>query len=477
MWGVWHRVDMSHRLAFLQQPSPLTEGALVRSSLDVSLIYYIQNGEKHVVSSDIFRLQGFSEQDVQTVPADALAFYPEGASVTALSYIVLPGEGAHLPDLVPLAARDLSLGTVNGRTVMRFTAIILNQGTTPMELLGDAQAIGDVYQNVFQRITHPDGTIRNKLVGNFYWHVPHNHYHYSDFVDYVFERSDLALENPTPNTPGTQQKTSFCLRDNRLLAPDLPHANPTKLFSICNNIRQGISVGWTDVYESTLPDQYIDVHDLPAGTYRLSFVVDPRQRFAELHKDNNISTVFVDLDPAHGMIRVRAAGAPLVTTENRFPDQMLIRGGGTSPVYVMHNNKRRWVRTIDVFNSYGYAWNAVAVLPLSVVQSVGRNNLIRLQGSSEMYALNDFGYRRLIRSPEILASYGLDTTDIASVNATEFAGYPETDLIRRSGDDTVYRINGSFKQNIGTFTALQAAGYDMQSVHVINGADFDSYQF
>ena len=61
------------------------------------------------------------------------------------------------------------------------------------------------------------------------------------------------------------------------------------------SLRTGISVGWADIYDTSVPGQYIDVTGLPPGQYTLEIEVNPERTLVESNYSNNIVTVPVQL--------------------------------------------------------------------------------------------------------------------------------------------------------------------------------------
>ena len=89
------------------------------------------------------------------------------------------------------------------------------------------------------------------------WSQAHGHYHIKDFNEYsLLSTSDQQV------APGFKQ--AFCLMDVERTNPSAPR---TSGFYTCSN--QGVSAGWSDVYDSTLPCQYIRIDGIPDGDYRL----------------------------------------------------------------------------------------------------------------------------------------------------------------------------------------------------------------
>jgi hypothetical protein len=100
----------------------------------------------------------------------------------------------------------------------------------------------------------------------------HNHWHFADFLSYTLRR----LGSPVVRR---SKKQSFCLED----VAKLRKSARRRLFRACPDPRaktgqMGITPGWGDVYWAGVQEQYIEVKGLPAGTYSLEMVVDPKKR-------------------------------------------------------------------------------------------------------------------------------------------------------------------------------------------------------
>jgi glucose/arabinose dehydrogenase len=462
-------------LAAAQTPSPeatvLPDGLLVRGVSDPK-VWYLQDGKRRWIETELaFQGQGFRWTDVTVIDDAMLASYPEGAVISQTSSLGLPLEKLLLPDLAPVAPNDIMYATINGRTALKFTGAFWNRGKGAFELNTKQEASNaDGDYPAYQRIFRPDGTFTEKYVGTLFWHQIHNHYHFDDFGEYKLE-----MVKPAPgvssNPVVVTQKTTFCMRDDDAIAPPAEGPDQPRTYMGCSGHRQGVSVGWADVYRYTLPDQYFDVSGMPAGIYKLTFKVDLHGFFTETRRDDNIASTLIEIDPAARSLKVIASAAPYVTSANHFPDGMLIRGEGDSRVYVIHADKKRHLKDEAVFKSYGYSWDQVYTLPKGAVDAIPNERLVRMKGAPQIFLLNDAGWRRKLLDPSVMASYGWTNASVAEVSETEFAGYPETDIIVRSGE--AYSLNR--KVYLGTHDSLRAKGYDMSSVHLVNDTDFHAY--
>lgn len=204
-----------------------------------------------------------------------------------------------LPDLLPWANKrrsyvygwHLDRSEKPGHLLLRLTTAIANGGDGPLELRGGSHTTTG--QNVYQRIYNENSTYSERLAGTFTYHPAHHHTHFDDFASY-------RLRGVTPSGGVGKilrggSKLSFCLTDSDEYNMELPHAAPGGDYFECNSKKQGISVGWTDVYYYTLPDQWIDITNIKPGKYWLEVVADPHNRILESNEKNNTTRLLINL--------------------------------------------------------------------------------------------------------------------------------------------------------------------------------------
>src|SRR5262249_28303883 len=176
-----------------------------------------------------------------------------------------------LPDLVTWANESagdlygwyLDKTTEPGHTLLRLSNSVANQGAGKLELRGGA-INPDGTQQVYQRIYRDDGTFFDVLAGNFVYHPEHMHIHFEDFAQYNL-RPVNADGSPGALIAGGQ-KTSFAVEDTAVYNSSLPGFSSTSAYNSAGQI-QGLSVGWADVYNANLADQWIDITGVAPGTY------------------------------------------------------------------------------------------------------------------------------------------------------------------------------------------------------------------
>ena len=269
---------LTHSTAYLNKENDILESFYKEKG-------YTFTGNESIVETVTSLLAPVTREKEMLV--DAL-IDPE-AEAELLSYV--RSENELLPDLVPLPPLDLAIKEEAGRTLLIFTTVYYNQGRGDLELRADPNTIGvigDFERDVYQRIYHENGTYRERVAGTFEWHQEHLHYHFRDFITYELS----AREGTAPIESGAlAQKSTFCIRDvSKVYLPEVPQENPAK-FQICGRERQGVTVGWGDAYFNTYVDQNLNITELPSGEYVLTFVANPADRFDEITKENNVSSV------------------------------------------------------------------------------------------------------------------------------------------------------------------------------------------
>ena len=221
-----------------------------------------------------------------------------------------------LPDLAMARLRHIgTTRTADGRRLLRFSAIIVNVGVGPFELRSQRPDTSSSW-STRQVIYDTDGgarTARTPSVQLVYEGDGHDHWHVKDLETYQL----APLPHGNSNSPSrTSQKVGFCFFDNYQYRPWLPDAPWYLEYGRqgCGTrssvrLRNGLSVGWGDIYHRSLPGQYIDITGLPNGLYRLSATADQANFFLERSDANN--STWVDLwIRARGVTVLRRAPSP-----------------------------------------------------------------------------------------------------------------------------------------------------------------------
>jgi hypothetical protein len=195
------------------------------------------------------------------------------------------------------------------RRCLRFDQVIANVGDGPFELRYRMEGFA-TDQQLRQRIYASDGTFTEVTVDSYVFHPVHAHFHYKNF-------GQAFLYRPRPD--GTLElvregrKNGFCMIDventrfglDRNGVPYRGGAPRTYYFPRCNTATEhdrygtymvnGISVGWADVYNWFLADQYIEISGVPDGVYVLETVANPAGTVHETTLADNAARVTIRL--------------------------------------------------------------------------------------------------------------------------------------------------------------------------------------
>ncbi|MFW2387110.1 MAG: lysyl oxidase family protein [Polyangiales bacterium] len=208
-----------------------------------------------------------------------------GADEGAFELTVTPTGASLLPDLTAtvsdlqiefnttVPAADLAEGcasAANGVDLLRFTGTTNNVG--PGDLIAGDPGCPDCTQNPSAACTDPSFVCASAAgQGEF-----------RNFASYEL------LDASGQNVVAQGYKRGFCLRDDVCSS-----GSPSYDCSF-----QGISAGCSDVYDSSLGCQYIEVTGLPAGDYMVRMTSDPLNLFQESNEANNVDLVPVTIPPA-----------------------------------------------------------------------------------------------------------------------------------------------------------------------------------
>ena len=193
------------------------------------------------------------------------------------------------PDLKTLPPKDLRIGyeVIDGatHTVLRFSNTAWNAGEGRLEMRGET--VSDNRTKVYQRIYDNAGGFTEVLVGDFIFHVGHNHWHFEQFAEYeLWTRAEYDQWIASGRNNGQAQKrgskTTFCIMDITKIQ-NLPGSPTSAQYTQCGQTLQGLSVGWGDTYVYSLPEQWIDVGTtkLADGSYVLRSIADPKNIIVE----------------------------------------------------------------------------------------------------------------------------------------------------------------------------------------------------
>lgn len=206
-----------------------------------------------------------------------------------------------LANLWTMAPEDFKIIQEGQRRRLRVTVASVNVGVGPVEVKarkkdcdGDGSFENDrtAFQHVYQD-ADGDGAFRRSVdttfstvrVGCFRFDEHHQHWHFKNFARFELARmSDGQVVS-------AHEKVGFCLLDSDQPYPGIPGSPAAGYYRSCQPDKpQGLSAGWSDVYDANLPGQFVDVTNVPDGDYCFSSTVNPARRLVEADVGDNTAT-------------------------------------------------------------------------------------------------------------------------------------------------------------------------------------------
>ncbi len=159
---------------------------------------------------------------------------------------------------------------------------------------------------------------------------------------------------------------------------------------------------------------------------------------------------------------------------NSAPSANLIKGSDDDKVYLVKDNAKLWIPTIEAFQRGGFKWEDVVIVPGPIKDNVREAKLVMTADPNAYYIL-DKGFVRHILNPDIFNSYGLRWSDAVSLTNDEIYIFNVAKLIKGQNDDKVYLLENNQKRWIGNAVKFNALNYNWNDVVEINTTEFNAY--
>ena len=109
-------------------------------------------------------------------------------------------------------------------------------------------------------------------------------------------------------------------------------------------------------------------------------------------------------------------------------DGLVLKGSGSEDIYVLENNKLRWISSLDAFEFFNYRWDQVHVVDDDFLEQFepGRpiHVLLKCGGSPHVYALEN-GQKRWIKDISTFETEGYVWEDIKGVDCLYLRSLPD----------------------------------------------------
>jgi hypothetical protein len=213
------------------------------------------------------------------------------------------------PDLVMSAPShfEFDRSTRSGHVLLRAASSIDNVGSGPLEIVGRRRGSG---MRAFQAIYDRRGRrhVYRTSARLVYKHVPGSRYgvgsvggasYWKFHLAAAFELWSVDASGVATALVHKGPKLDYCFRDLLRTHP-LVRSPGQAVYPGCNQNAGlqldilGTSVGWSDIYPSEYPQQWIDVTGLH-GRFAYVQIASPRHLLYEADETNNLSETYIDL--------------------------------------------------------------------------------------------------------------------------------------------------------------------------------------
>lgn len=213
-----------------------------------------------------------------------------------------------LPDVFfygPVSAATNSIGEYPGhpgRVFFKFDTSIPNIGRGELRILKNGGLDENNREYMDQHIKQSDGSTRLHPAGTMRWDPLKKRIFTQGWANY---RIRLVLPGngvgPVVRDGLKQYINITCSAihtDNPQYLIDENLIPPNRGSALCSDYNglQGLSPGWTDIYPQSLEFQWVDITDLPWGTYWLEMEADAHDNLLESDETNNLTRIKIIID-------------------------------------------------------------------------------------------------------------------------------------------------------------------------------------
>jgi Fe-S-cluster formation regulator IscX/YfhJ len=153
----------------------------------------------------------------------------------------------------------------------------------------------------------------------------------------------------------------------------------------------------------------------------------------------------------------------------------LLRAIGQQKVYRVVDGKILWVPTIAAFNAQGLKWEDIQDVNESTVNQYPSLKLVRVKGDPKVYYLTESGLKRWIPTIEVFNSYNNKWEDVVELESKDVNGYSNNDLIKLENEAKVYKLENGKKRWIETIEAFNKLGLDWNKIAPVNQTELNFY--
>jgi hypothetical protein len=161
-----------------------------------------------------------------------------------------------------------------------------------------------------------------------------------------------------------------------------------------------------------------------------------------------------------------------------YPEGTLLKTPDSFKIYVIINQKKKWIPTPEVFETLGYQWIEITIIDKNELISIPdyEDNLIRAINDFKVYLIVN-GIKRHLPNPEIFLNYGFEWNDIKEVNQETINQYTHCNLIKESKKQEIYYLcpERKIKRWLKSPEIFLSYNNKWEDIQVISKYEMDAY--
>jgi len=150
-----------------------------------------------------------------------------------------------------------------------------------------------------------------------------------------------------------------------------------------------------------------------------------------------------------------------------------MKATGSNDIWVIQNGLKLPVRSIDVFNGSGYGAAAIKTVSSASLNAVSTASLIKIEDNPDVYLLEN-NFRRKLASIEIFNEYKLDWNKISIISQPVIDSFSYAPIYKH-GFDLYWRDAGNILHKFPTMAIFTAKGYNIRDLIPVNDLEFTSF--
>lgn len=153
----------------------------------------------------------------------------------------------------------------------------------------------------------------------------------------------------------------------------------------------------------------------------------------------------------------------------------LLKAVENDKVYRIVDEKKIWIPNIQAFNNQQLEWKDVKEIDLTSLNEYQEANLLRAKGDEKVYYIPSTGLKKWIKTVEIFNSYNNKWEEVVEVDPEIINSFEDVGLISLQNDPKVYKIENGQKKWISTVEAFNRLKYDWDKISLVNEVELNAY--